>query len=285
MKAFKNWVVLITGCSSGLGRAMAIEFAKQGHTVFATSRRVEDIRDLESDSVITLQLDVTNATSITAALEKVKRHAGGINLLVNNAGFGLMGPLVEIPLDEIRRQFETNVIGALAVVQAVFPYMVKQGGGRIINVGSVSGILTTPFAGPYCASKAAFHSLSDAMRMELAPFGIKVITLEISKIKSKFGETAERILKELTPQNSFYSPIFSSIEMRAKVSQIGAKDAKEFARRIVCTVTRESPPPLFHYGKDSWKIPIYKLVIPIKLMDNALSKMFGLHLLQQRLKS
>lgn len=284
MKACKSWVVLITGCSSGLGRAMAIEFAKQGHTVFATSRRVEDIRDLESDSVIPLQLDVTNATSIGAALEKVKKHAGGINLLVNNAGFGLIGPLLELPLNEVRLQFETTVFGPLALVQAVAPYMVKQGGGRIINVGSVSGILTTPFAGAYCASKAAFHSLSDAMRMELAPFGIKVITLEISKIKSEFGETAARILKELTPQNSFYSPIISYIEIRAKSSQLGAKDAREFARRIVCAVTREDPPPLFRYGKDSWKIPIYKLVIPIKLMDNVLSRMFGLHLLQQRLK-
>jgi NAD(P)-dependent dehydrogenase (short-subunit alcohol dehydrogenase family) len=280
MKTQKSWVVLITGCSSGLGRALAIEFAKQGHTVFATARRAKDIQDLASEELIPLQLDVTNAASIAAALERVKEHAGGVDLLVNNAGFGLMGPLVEILLDEVRRQFETNVIGPLALVQKVVPYMVKQGGGRIVNVGSVSGILTTPFAGAYCASKAALHSLSDAMRMELAPFDIKVITLEISKVTSKFGDTAARILKEVIPQNSFYSPIFPFIEMRAKASQLGAKDAMEFARRIVLAVTREEPPRLIRFGKDSWKMPIYKWAIPIKLMDKVLSRMFGLQLLQ-----
>jgi NAD(P)-dependent dehydrogenase (short-subunit alcohol dehydrogenase family) len=280
MKTKKSWVVLITGCSSGLGRALAIEFAKQGHTVFATARRVEDIQHLASEKLTPLQLDVTNLASITAALEIVKEHAGGVDLLVNNAGFGLMGPLAEIPLDAVRRQFETNVIGPLALVQKVVPYMLKKGGGRIVNVGSVSGILTTPFAGAYCASKAALHSLSDAMRMELAPFDIKVITLEISKITSKFGDTSARILKEVISQDSFYTPIFSFIEMRAKASQLSAKDAMEFARPIVIKVTREKPPRLIRFGKDSWKMPIYKWAIPINLMDKVLSRMFGLQLLQ-----
>jgi len=282
MKGYKSWVVLITGCSSGLGRAMAIEFAKQGHTVFATARRAEDIQDLASEELTPLQLDVTNAASIAAALEKVKEHAGGVDLLVNNAGFGLMGPLLELPLNEVRLQFETNVLGPLALVQAVAPYMVRQGGGRIVNVGSVSGILTSPFAGPYCASKAALHSLSDAMRMELAPFGIEVITLQPSKIVSKFGDTAARISRELIPQNSLYSRILQFINIRARASQSGATDATKFARRIVDAVTREKPPRLIRLGKDSWKMSIYKWAVPMKLMDSVLSRMFGLHILQKR---
>jgi len=121
MKGCKSWVVLITGCSSGLGRALAIEFAKQGHTVFATARRVEDIQDLASAVLTPLHLDVTNAVSIATALGRIKDEAGGVDLLVNNAGFGLMGPILELPLKDVRLQFETNVFGPLTLVQELLP--------------------------------------------------------------------------------------------------------------------------------------------------------------------
>lgn len=284
MKKHKSWVVLITGCSSGLGRALAIEFGNKGHTVFATARQVEEIFDLATQRLITHSLDITDSSSISAMIQIIMKHAGRIDMLINNAGFGLTGPLAEIPLAEVRRQFETNVIGPLALVQAVFPYMVKQGGGRIVNVGSVSGILTTPFAGPYCASKAALHSLSEAMRMELAPFGIEVITLQPSKIVSKFGDTAARISKELIAENSLYSRIVQFIDLRARASQSGATEATKFAQQIVEVVTREKPPYLIRLGKESWKMPFYKWAVPMKLMDSVLSKMFGLHLLQDKSK-
>jgi NAD(P)-dependent dehydrogenase (short-subunit alcohol dehydrogenase family) len=281
MKIRKNWVVLITGCSSGLGRALALEFAKKGHIVFATARRIEDLCDLISPKITTLQLDVTNATSIATAIQKIGEQSGRIDLLINNAGFGLMGPLAEVPLDEVRRQFETNVVGPLALVQAVVPYMVKQGGGRIVNMGSVSGVLTTPFAGAYCASKAALHSLSDAMRLELAPFGIEVINLQPSQIASKFGDTAIRILKESSRSNSHYLPIFHFVEMRAKASQNDATEATEFARHVVDAITRKKPPLLLRFGKNSWKMPACKWALPLTVIDRMLSRMFGLHLLRQ----
>jgi len=156
----KNSVVLITGCSSGIGRALAVEFAAQGHQVFATARKIETIRDLEGPRTAVLTLDVTDAASIAEAVKAVADRAGRIDVLVNNAGFGLMGPMAEISLDDFRRQLETNVVGPLAMVQAVAPWMVKQRSGRIINVGSVSGVFTTPFSGAYCASKAALHAMS-----------------------------------------------------------------------------------------------------------------------------
>jgi len=282
MKGCKSWVVLITGCSSGLGRALAIEFAKQVHIVFATARRVEDIQDLASAVLIPLQLDVTNAVSIATALERIKEEAGGVDLLVNNAGFGLMGPILELPLKEVRLQFETNVFGPLTLVQAVTPYMVKKGGGRIVNVGSVSGVLTSPFAGPYCASKAALHSLSDAMRLEMASFGIEVITLQPGKISSNFGETAARILKELIPKNSLYAPIFQYIEMRARASQLDAEESTKFARKVVAVVTRQKPPSLLRFGKNSLAMPFYKWAFPTPLLDSVLRRLFGLHLLRHR---
>jgi NAD(P)-dependent dehydrogenase (short-subunit alcohol dehydrogenase family) len=282
MKAHKSWVVLITGCSSGLGRAMAIEFAKQGHTVFATARRAEDIQDLASEKLTPLQLDVTNTASIAAILEKVKEHAGGVDLLVNNAGFGLMGPLLELPLKEVRLQFETNVFGPLTLVKAVAPYMVKQGCGRIVNVGSVSGVLTSPFAGPYCASKAALHSLSDAMRLEMAPFGIGVITLQPAKIASKFGDTAARLLRELVPPSSLYLSIFRFMEKRALASQSGATDATQIARKIVRAVTSKRPRRLIRLGKNSWIMPFFRWGFPLALTDCVLSRLFGLHLLRRQ---
>jgi NAD(P)-dependent dehydrogenase (short-subunit alcohol dehydrogenase family) len=284
MRAYKSCVVLITGCSSGLGRALAEEFSRQGHTVFATARCVEDIQDLATLGIITQSLDVTNSSSISAAIQTIVNHSRRIDLLINNAGYGLMGPVVEIPLSEIRLQFETNVIGPLALVQAVFPYMLKQGEGRIVNVGSASGILTTPFAGPYCASKAALHSLSDALRIEMAPFGIKVVTLQPAKIASKFGDSAANVLRKLLPKDSIYSSIFQFIEMRARASQSDATSAAKFARSIVKTVTRNKPPRLLRLGRESLKMPFYKWAVPMKLMDGILGKMFGLHLLQKQSK-
>jgi NAD(P)-dependent dehydrogenase (short-subunit alcohol dehydrogenase family) len=285
MRIQKSWVVLITGCSSGLGRSLAIEFARRGQIAYATARRLEDIQDLATQGLFVRELDVTSESSISGAIKNILETSGRIDILINNAGYGLMGPLAEIPLTEVRRQFETNVIGPLALIQTVFPYMVKQGGGRIVNVGSVAGILTTPFAGPYSASKAALHSISDAMRIEMAPFGVDVITLQLGKIASKFGDTAARVLEESFQKNSFYSPIFQYIEMRAVASQLKATDATKLAHRIVAAVTQDKPPCFIRLGRESCKMPLYKWGVPIRLLDNVLGKMFGLRLLQKRLET
>lgn len=273
---------MITGCSSGLGRALAVEFARKGHTVFATARHVEDIADLASQRITILPLDVTDASSISAAVQRIWERTGRIDMLVNNAGFGLMGPLAEIPLGEVRRQLEINVVGPLAMVQGVIPYMVKQGGGRIVNVGSASGVLTTPFAGAYSASKAALHSLSDAMRMEMAPFGIGVITLQPTKIASKFGDTAARLLRELLPPSSLYLPIFEFMKKRALASQSGAAEATHIARQIVRAVTRKRPRRLIRLGENSWIMPFFRWGFPLALTDCVLSRLFGLHLLRRQ---
>jgi short-subunit dehydrogenase len=232
-----------------------------------------------------MPLDVTDASSISATVQRIWERTGKIDMLVNNAGFGLMGPLAEIQLGEVRHQFETNVVGPLALVQAVIPYMVKQGGGRIVNVGSASGVLTTPFSGAYSASKAALHSLSDTMRMEMAPFGIGVITLKPAKIASKFGDTAARLLRELLPPSSLYLPIFQFMEKRALASQSGATDATQIARQIVRAVTSKRPRRLIRLGKNSWLMPFFRWGFPLTLTDYVLSRLFGLHLLRQSWKN
>ena len=171
-------VVLISGCSTGIGRALAVEFAARNWRVFATARRLEVINDLKAPNVNVSVLDVTDEKSIKACVNSVIAKAGRIDMLVNNAGLLLIGPLVELESDELRRQFETNVIGLAALTRVVAPYMIEKRSGKIVNISSVSGVLPTPFAGAYCSTKAALTAFSDSLRMELAPFGVQVITVQ-----------------------------------------------------------------------------------------------------------
>ena len=151
-----NQVVLITGCSTGIGRALAVEYAARGHRVFATARKPEVLADIvTSPNVVAFSLDVNSAESIATAVEKVIAMAGHIDILVNNAGYGQMGPILDVTAEQVRAQFETNIVGAIEMMKAVAPHMIAAKRGRIVNIGSISGILTTPFAGIYCASKAA----------------------------------------------------------------------------------------------------------------------------------
>src|SRR5437879_7011409 len=167
-------VVIVTGCSTGIGRALACELRARGHRPFATARRLESIADLASHGIDTVQLDVKDIASIHAAVRTVLDVAGRIDVLVNNAGVTIYGPLAEVPLESLRDVFETNVLGLAAVTQAVLPHMIDRRAGRIVNVGSVVGVLPTPFAAGYCATKRAVHMLSEVVRMEGQPFGIDV---------------------------------------------------------------------------------------------------------------
>ncbi len=163
-------VILITGCSSGIGRATAIEAAARGHRVFATARNPETLRDLESRGQIrTLALDVTDAASIRDAVAAVLAEAGHLDALVNNAGYGQYGAAEDVTAEEWRRQFDVNLFGAIEVARAVLPAMREKRRGTIVNVSSVAGKIAIPFAAPYCASKHALEAFSDALRVEVAP--------------------------------------------------------------------------------------------------------------------
>lgn len=269
-------IVLITGCSSGIGKALALEWARRGHRVFATARRPEAMEAIVAPGIELLRLDVTDAASIDQAVAEVVRRSGRIDILVNNAGYGLMGPVLDDPPDEVRRQFETNVFGALAVAQAVVPHMLRQGSGLIVNVGSVSGILTTPFAGAYSASKAALHALSDAMRLELEPLGLAVVTLQPGAVRSSFGETATKVVGRLLRDASPYAPVRAFIERRATTSQEAAMDAGVFARRVVDALSRRHPPRILRLGSHSVQMPFLRCAAPVALTDWMLRRRFGL---------
>lgn len=186
--------ILITGCSSGIGHATALRLARAGHTVYATARTSKGLSDLAAAGATTLDLDVTDEASRVAAVQTVEAAHGAVGVLVNNAGYGEYGPIEEVPIDRVRRQFETNVFGAVRMVQLVLPRMREAGRGRIVNVSSMGGRLTMPFGGCYHATKYAVESLSDALRMEVGPLGIRVILVEPGPINSGFNAVLERDL-------------------------------------------------------------------------------------------
>jgi NADP-dependent 3-hydroxy acid dehydrogenase YdfG len=182
--------VLITGCSTGIGRATAERLARGGLTVYATARRTESIEDLKEAGCRTLALDVTDEDSMRAAVEAVEAAEGAVGALVNNAGYSQSGAVETIPMDELRRQFETNVFGLVRMCQLVLPGMRKAGHGRIVNLSSMGGRLVFPGGGAYHGTKYAVEAISDAMRFEVRGFGVHVSIIEPGLIKTSFGDTA-----------------------------------------------------------------------------------------------
>jgi NAD(P)-dependent dehydrogenase (short-subunit alcohol dehydrogenase family) len=182
--------VLITGCSSGIGRATAERLARGGWNVYATARRIESISDLGAAGCKTLPLDVTDEDSMREAVERVERAEGSVGSLVNNAGYSQSGTVEEVPMERVRRQFETNVFGLVRMCQLVLPGMRQAGGGRIVNLSSMGGRLTFPGLGFYHATKYAVESLSDALRYEVGGFGVRVVVVEPGIIRTEFEATA-----------------------------------------------------------------------------------------------
>jgi len=182
--------VLITGCSTGIGRATAERLAGADWTVYATARRLESIADLGERGCRTLALDVTDEDSMRAAVQAVEEAEGAVGALVNNAGYSQSGALETVPLDDVRVQFETNVFGLLRMCQLVLPGMRRAGGGRIVNVSSMGGRLVFPGGGAYHGTKFAVEAMSDALRFEVAGFGIDVVVIEPGLITTNFAETA-----------------------------------------------------------------------------------------------
>ena len=184
--------VLITGCSTGIGRATALHLAARGFPVYATARRLDAIADLGSRGCRTLQLDVCDETSMAAAVKTVEATEGAVGVLVNNAGYGLEGAFETTPMADVRRQFETNVFGLIRLTQLVLPAMRAQGWGKVVNVGSVGGVITLPGGAFYHATKHAVEALSDALRFEVRGFGVDVVLIQPGAIKTNFAVTVTK---------------------------------------------------------------------------------------------
>jgi NAD(P)-dependent dehydrogenase (short-subunit alcohol dehydrogenase family) len=181
-------VVLITGCSTGIGRDLAQRLTQAGYTVVATARRLDSLDDLQAD--LKLPLDVTLQDSVDQAVEHTLQRFGRVDVLVNNAGYAVRGAVEEISDEQVYKIFDVNVFGVMRMLRSVVPHMRKQAAGRIINIGSLSGKLVIPVNGAYAATKFALEALSDALRLEVAPFGIQVVLIEPGNIKTSFPDTA-----------------------------------------------------------------------------------------------
>lgn len=238
--------VLITGATAGIGRTTALYLAARGYHVIATGRRAGELEALRAvapagSRLDTAILDVTSAESIARAIVEVDRltHGHGLDVLINNAGFGVVGPLTEITDAELRRQYDTNVFGLMAVTRAFVPAMRDRGRGRIVNVSSMGGKMTIPFMAAYNSTKYALESLSDGLRYELSAFGIDVVLIEPGVINTKFADTAMTPVAQY--QDTVYGPAIAKADvLRGRMEATAAKP-EVVARAIHKAIRRKRP--------------------------------------------
>ena len=233
--------VFVTGASKGIGAAIARELAARGFRVFGTIRRDADAAALRDAGATPVRMDVTDQASIAGARAEVELALGAARLvgLVNNAGVPVVGPLEHIPLDDLRRQFQINVFGVVAVTQAFLP-LLRAGTGRIVNISSVSGRFALPFAGPYAASKFALEAISDCLRRELYPFGVDVIVIQPGIIHTPIWQKGAK--RDLSPvQNTPYEQVLTSMRDRAASVDHRAMPPSHVSRAILHALTARRP--------------------------------------------
>lgn len=267
-------VALITGCSSGIGQALAQVCLDEGYSVYATARDPASLTPLTDRGAIAITLDVNNTEQIAACSDRLRSEAGPLDLLINNAGYGAMGPVLDADRDTLLNQFNTNVFAPLEMVRA-HADLLREARGLIVNMGSVSGVTTTPFSGVYCASKAALHSLSDALRLELAPFGIQVLTVQPGAIASEFGNNASAAIT--LSETSWFKPWEKAVRARARASQnAGSTSARDFADELMVYIKRPLRPETALIGSGARNMVRLKRWLPTSILDARLRKRFRL---------
>jgi len=268
--------ILITGASTGIGLTCALRFDQLGWRVFAGVRRAEDadrLRDLGSPRVHPLRLDVTDATGIAAARDEIAAVVGddGLAALVNNAGIAQIGPLEFVSLDAFRRVHEVNVVGLLAVTQAFLP-LIRRARGRIVNMGSISGRTTSPFVGPYCAAKHAVEAVTDALRLELAEWGIEVAVVEPGMITTPIwdkGEQEVEAQRRAYPPEAerLYGPLMDAFSRMVRPAIARAGSPELVADAVEHAVTAGEPRTRYLVGHDARIRMALRTLLPDRVMD------------------
>ncbi|KAJ2827554.1 hypothetical protein FBU31_003142 [Coemansia sp. 'formosensis'] len=279
-------IVLISGCSAGgIGHHLALEFAAHGCRVFAGVRTLSKAQTLvDNPRIEAVELDVTDDASVDAAVAHVLAATGGrIDLLVNNAGILCTGPAVEVPLAQVQKVFDTNFTGLVRLCRAVAPVMMDRRQGTIVNVGSIAGYVASPWVSFYSASKSAVHAYSDALRMELVPFGINVVVVAPGRIKSNIVENYSEDL--LDSNTTRYATMRSFIEKTARYSQVeGATPTSQFVQVVVPRILHRSPPAYITYGDIAYNI-WWMYYVPPVIKDYIFGNLFGTHQLARDLQS
>src|SRR5215210_4582091 len=271
--------VLITGCSTGIGRATAERLARKGMTVYATARKVESIEGLEAAGCRTLELDVTEEQSMRAAVSAVEEAEGAVGALVNNAGYSQNGAVESLDLDEVRRQFETNVFGLMRMCQLALPGMRRQGQGRIVNVSSMGGKLVFPGGGAYHATKHAVEALSDALRFEVSGFGVQVSIIEPGLIRTEFGSTSVASIGSGTAADTPYAD-FNTAVGEATTGAYEGRLAKlaggpgSVARAIDKAITAKRPRSRYRVTLSGRLLLTQRKLVPDRVWDAAVGTSF-----------
>lgn len=262
-------VVLVTGASSGIGRAIALFLSEQGYRVYGTSRKPRTSSDETSFQMI--PLDVTDEKSVQHAVDMVVQKEGSIDILINNAGMGIAGPVEETKPEEAYRQFDTNFFGVLRMCRAVVPIMRRQKHGMIINIGSVAGLVSIPFQAMYSASKYAVEAMTEALRIEVKPFGIRVALVEPGDTKTGF--TDNRIFTEAARNSSYGERFAKSIQAMA-VSEQKGPNPMVVAKVVARVMKRHNPPVRVIVGLDYKLVGFLKRVLPARLVEFIVTKLY-----------
>lgn len=276
--------VLITGCSTGIGRATALRLERDGWQVYAGVRKPEDADSLSRDGGERLQpliLDIADSASIDLARERMSADCpGGLDGLVNNAGVAYSGPLEFVPLDDFRRQLEVNLIGHLAMTQAMLPAL-RAARGRIVNITSIGGLVATPFFGPYVASKFALEALSDCLRVELRPWGIKTIAIEPGSVATEIWASGAKIFAEMRERLApgaaeLYSEAMEATAQAAADTGARGIPVEDAAAAIERALTARNPRARYLVGRDAKVMAGSSRLLPAQIYDRITARVLKL---------
>ena len=256
--------MLVTGCSTGIGHATALALAGAGFSVWASARRAESLGELEAAGCRVLELDVTDEQSRVAAVRQVEAEHGAVGILINNAGHGGGGPVEEVPLDVVRETFETNVFAVIRLCQLVLPGMRAQRDGLIVNLGSAAGLVTPPTGCPYAMTKYALESLCDALRPEVAPFGIRVTLIQPGAVRTRFMANSEPHQPADLADSPYALYKANVSKMAAHAHRSGAPgvlEADDVAAVILRAVTAPRPRARYKAGSQARLAPVARRVL------------------------
>lgn len=267
-------VILITGASSGIGKACAEHLASRGYRVFGTCRDATDHKPANSKSEM-LSMDVDDDSSVHAAIENLLERAGRLDGVVNNAGFALMGSVEDTSIEEAKAQMETNFFGVLRVCRAVLPMMRKQGSGYIINISSLAGVLGLPFSGLYSASKFALEGMTESLRLELRPFGVRVVLIEPGDFNTQLP--ARRRVANESETSAAYQKKFAEFKRAQEKDESKAPSPEPVAYLVERILKTDVPALRYTVGMFEQRIVVpLKRFLPQRLFEWTLCKVLGL---------
>ena len=281
MAKLKGQVVIVTGASAGIGEATARMIAREGAQVVLVARRKERLDALKQDiegaggRAIAIAADVTSEQDRQALVRETIRELGRIDALVNNAGYGQRGPIETVPIEAIRQNFETNLFSLIALTQLIIPIMRNQQSGRIVNISSVAGRIARPLSSVYDATKHALEAVSDGMRGELAPFGIKVIVIEPGFIITEFLGVANERAKDVIEQDGPYKPFFEGFAAGYKRLRKMAGHPDDIARLVLKALALDRPRNRYAAPRHAKIAIAAKRWLPERLFDSILSRQSG----------